>query len=1115
MKIQCLHRRVENGFTMADAMMAVALTGVVASITAYFLINGVVLFAKNMAENVAHDQNRIAISRLVHDIHAAVSIPQLGRIVPGNLASNPTAPPGSWTPFGTNVTFWAETGSGPSAGISFKKMGNAANPNGGPFRVTNDTGNQDMIKIDSGGKNTPHPGMDIIFPYWGMEGTIDRVTSNGAHHFNIWVAGGLETRIKEKGSQQDRELNPIICYYMSRFAYVVENGQLHFYSTSQPPAGVTWPVVVARNIINEADRAQRRAAFPATQHAIRRNQPHDRGQPLQQSQIQGGQYAPRRFGSDPRADLENTMKTATRSSAESGSSMMVVLGTVTTLAAFVAIAVDYTTNIGRNAQRDRVFANAVEIGDGCLELAFGSWRRLSATAEAPSTNTFKGVIPTPSPGNFPSFRNAVISNFAVQAVDPLVTLLSNDPPLSAVLPSASPPQTKGPGSGTFSYFYLATVDVTLPHTSGVRTAKVRRIFEKRYTSAWNWAILYNGDLELHPDSPLTLSGWVHSNEDVYVGNGTSVAGVTPPANLTLTDRLTYAGNYRLGFAPGDSAHNGHVNLQAPVSPADLPPGQEQVYAPFDIKANQFNTTDNNENNDGYRELIEKKSDNGPNSDVMKDKRLYDQANIAITIDASNNVKVYTGTGHSKTEASGNSPNNSLALLAHQAAANAVKPGYRLQDNREVGEVRIVDFDVAQFRSYFPSSTTRGWNGIVHITDLSGSSSTKRGIRVTNGARLPTGGMSVVSSNPVYIKGDFNSGRGSSEPPSNLGDPDDPDAPGYTRQPASIMADAVTLLSNNWSDGASYAGLSARIASNTTVNAALVAGNVPSSGGNYSGGAENFVRFLENWNGKTFTYYGSMLNLYASKHAIGTWGKANVYQPAQLNWRFDKSLSVDSNGEPVKVPGYVSTVAYLQQQRWYLQVLVLLLLSMKAVCLLLLSTFALAAPFAQAGVDFNASTSERMLAGIKFQQLNFTENGRRITYEHPRGWAYSGAGSRIRFTPPGLTQAFAEIDQTPLPAPAPINEDVAKALQQAALASIPPDSLTPALVSEAVNPFRVNNHETYEAVLSYGAFGQEFMMGVIYVRLPDTQLRFCTVARKADFEKVHEAFRSSIFSWQWD
>ncbi len=40
------------------------------------------------------------------------------------------------------------------------------------------------------------------------------------------------------------------------------------------------------------------------------------------------------------------------------------------------------------------------------------------------------------------------------------------------------------------------------------------------------------------------------------------------------------------------------------------------------------------------------------------------------------------------------------------------------------------------------------------------------------------------------------------------------------------------------------------------------------------------------------------------------------------------------------------------------------------------------------------------------------------------------------------------------------------------------------------------------------------MSILYLNLPDTQLRFRTLARKEDFEKVHAAFRGSVFSWQW-
>src|SRR6202035_3938522 len=108
-----------------------------------------------------------------------------------------------------------------------------------------------------------------------------------------------------------------------------------------------------------------------------------------------------------------------------------------------------------------------------------------------------------------------------------------------------------------------------------------------------------------------------------------------------------------------------------------------------------------------------------------------------------------------------------------------------------------------------------------------------------------------------IQGDFNTGG---SPPSNSGNPADavtPQVSGYTRAPVSILADAVNILSNNWNDATSG---SVPAASNTTVNAAIVSGIVPTApvggDGSYSGGAENFPRFLEDWSANTFTYYGS-------------------------------------------------------------------------------------------------------------------------------------------------------------------------------------------------------------------------------------------------------------------
>src|SRR2546423_14904445 len=118
-----------GGFTLSEMLVACGMFTVVGIAVVYTLNAGLVLYAKNAADNLAHDQSRIAVNRLLHDVHEAVSVPQLGHIdtrAPGSY----TAPTGSWVPSGTSVTFYADTGSCPSAGIAFQMMGGPGDPNG-------------------------------------------------------------------------------------------------------------------------------------------------------------------------------------------------------------------------------------------------------------------------------------------------------------------------------------------------------------------------------------------------------------------------------------------------------------------------------------------------------------------------------------------------------------------------------------------------------------------------------------------------------------------------------------------------------------------------------------------------------------------------------------------------------------------------------------------------------------------------------------------------------------------------------------------------------------------------------------------------------------------------
>jgi hypothetical protein len=116
-------------------------------------------------------------------------------------------------------------------------------------------------------------------------------------------------------------------------------------------------------------------------------------------------------------------------------------------------------------------------------------------------------------------------------------------------------------------------------------------------------------------------------------------------------------------------------------------------------------------------------------------------------------------------------------------------------------------------------------------------------------------------------------------------------------PASLIADAVSILSGGWADGNSGGSLSGRIAQNMTVNAAIITGIVPSGNGFYSGGLENVFRFLENWSGKTITYNGSIVVLYESHEGVGPWGGSDVYNPPTRKYSWDSKFKQENLWPP--------------------------------------------------------------------------------------------------------------------------------------------------------------------------------------------------------------------------
>jgi hypothetical protein len=170
--------------------------------------------------------------------------------------------------------------------------------------------------------------------------------------------------------------------------------------------------------------------------------------------------------------------------------------------------------------------------------------------------------------------------------------------------------------------------------------------------------------------------------------------------------------------------------------------------------------------------------------------------------------------------------------------------------------------------------------------------------------------------------------------------------------------------------------------------------------------------------------------------------------------------------------------------------------------------------AQAALDLTPVVGVRVLDGIKFQQLSFSDNGRTITYEQPMGWSYRAETNRVVFVPPNLSQAEAAIEQVQPEAGQTFDEETMKRLQDQVLHSAPPGSQKAEVVAAEKNPVMINRQETFEVTISYQLSGTPFRRSVLFLNLPDTQVRFRVTAKEQDFDKVHRAFRGSVYSWQW-
>jgi hypothetical protein len=408
------------------------------------------------------------------------------------------------------------------------------------------------------------------------------------------------------------------------------------------------------------------------------------------------------------------------------------------------------------------------------------------------------------------------------------------------------------------------LQATLPMTNSQQFFR----FKGQTIPLFRFAIFYNDLLEFTTAATMVIHGPVHANADIYVGSS---------AALTFYNTVTSGGNVlKPSLWAGSTNFIGAINYDGGdpvtnVAPLGLPIGTNNTAA-------------------ALREVLYPPPAGEDVASQMGQQRFYHKAQINIMVSNTTAV-VWVKT---------NIDDLSSNVIPWTNFSVFLNTNVTFTDQREASKtVKTTQIDIGKFRVWASTNSAVVGKGlttnmplILYVADFrTNNSTTLTAIRLTNGTVLPAGGLTVATPNPLYVMGNYNTPTSANVASTNTSG----------TAPASLLSDALTILSTAWVSG-NYDSKSSqdfgnRPAATTTVNAAILTGMVYSTGpakNQFSGGIHNLPRLLEDWTGDTLWLNTSMVNLFNSAMATNQFiypGEVgDYYNPPSRKFTFDPNFT---------------------------------------------------------------------------------------------------------------------------------------------------------------------------------------------------------------------------------
>jgi hypothetical protein len=543
-------------------------------------------------------------------------------------------------------------------------------------------------------------------------------------------------------------------------------------------------------------------------------------------------------------------------------------------------ALNYTSNVSLLNERSNQYNTTMMAAEATTEKIISSmindFKTYGQPGLANNLSSYRGMVPSSTESSYWTnftFSDAQGNSSSTYVVTNGVTYFTND------LGSAY----AGLGGTRIPYKVISNARMTTGRFN--LTNAVQQEIAFTTIPIFQFAIFYNGLLEVTRAVDLNIRGRVHSNDSIYWGTHSSYTHnfFEAVSAVGVIDKVS-RWDFTVADYTGPTTFYKGKTTNAPTMA--LPIGTNNSSA-------------------AVHKVIEQPPANEAISSAMGQERYYNKAEILILV-SNATVTVSVKSPYSATS-------NNIAVAGW---TNFMSTNLTFWDQREAKYQQVTEIDVAKFNTWATNTTNTTISGtlgsgvapsLIYVADNRTRSGYGQAVRVVNGQTLPARGLTVASPNGLYVKGNYNC------PNAALGTTNTTNT-----KPASFVADAVTILSPAWTDANSAVVYTSRDATNTTVNAAIISGNVKSQGADgdapMSGGAHNLPRLLEDWGTRTLTINGSLCCLFESTRATGIFihptYTGQYYVPPTRNWSFDNNFL-----DPNKLPPGTPAVRILERLKW--------------------------------------------------------------------------------------------------------------------------------------------------------------------------------------------------------